>query len=418
MLGNVRFGLECRRMESLCRELSELSPKLPLEVLGLDSEAAKHHGVDFSPTLLLAPDRCRIRYLGAPLGEEGRTLIETILRLSAGKSGLSQTSKNLLAELTEERHVQVFVNPACPYCPGQVSNAFRCAIERPDLVSAVSIDTTQHPDLAAKYQVGSVPQTVINDSLTDLGLLPEERFVAELVTLKKIDDLPAEHQPGLDGDMDIREVDLVVAGAGPAGLTAAIYAVRSGLTAVVLEKNIIGGQVTITPVVENYPGFANVPGKKLMILLTDGDTEDGRCGGSYASASKTINQYWTNAYFGLGLSPTTATSPYSTLSTATATLAQIPSCVDGGKLNQYALDEATAAKTDANYPVEIFTIRFGDSDATDKSLMQQIASSKTGTTDHYYDAPSESDIQAMFKKIGQQLGQRLMTVKEATTGTP
>ena len=50
--------------------------------------------------------------------------------------------------------------------------------------------------------------------------------------------------------------------------------------------------------------------------------------------------------------------------------------------------------------------------------MKQIASSKTGTDDHYYDAPNESDIQEMFKKIGQQLGQRLMTTKEATTGTP
>ena len=256
-------------MEAICRELSELTPKLPVRVLGLESDEAKLYGVDFSPTLLLAPDRCHIRYLGAPLGEEGRTLIETILRLSSGKSGLGQPARKLLADLTEERHVQVFVNPACPYCPGQVANAFHCAIERPDLVYATSIDTTQHPTLAQKYQVGSVPQTVINDSLTDLGLLPEERFVTELVTLQKAAESAAEHQLGGEDDLDIQEVDIVVAGAGPAGLTAAIYAVRSGLSAVVLEKNVIGGQVTVTPVVENYPGFANVPGKKLMEIIAD-----------------------------------------------------------------------------------------------------------------------------------------------------
>ena len=67
----------------------------------------------------------------------------------------------------------------------------------------------------------------------------------------------------------ISHVDVVVAGAGPAGLTAAIYAVRSGLSAVVLEKNVIGGQVAITPVVENYPGFANVPGKRLMEMIAE-----------------------------------------------------------------------------------------------------------------------------------------------------
>lgn len=256
-------------MEAICRELSELTPKLPLRLLELESDAAKHLGADFSPTLLLAPDRCHIRYLGAPLGEEGRTLIETILRLSTGKSGLSPASRKLLAELTEERRIQVFVNPACPYCPGQVSNAFRCAVERPDLVSATSIDTTQHPTLAQKYQVGSVPQTVFNDSLTDLGLLPEERFVVELVTLKKAEELVSEHQIGAEEGTEIHEVDIVVAGAGPAGLTAAIYAARSGLSAVVLERNVIGGQVTVTPVVENYPGFANVPGKKLMEIIAD-----------------------------------------------------------------------------------------------------------------------------------------------------
>jgi len=42
----------------------------------VDSEQARARGVTFSPTLLLAPDRYDIRYLGAPVGEESRTLIE------------------------------------------------------------------------------------------------------------------------------------------------------------------------------------------------------------------------------------------------------------------------------------------------------------------------------------------------------
>ncbi len=192
-------------------------------------------------------------------------------------------------------------------------------------------------------------------------------------------------------------------------------AVTSGT---LISEGIKWGHKVLSPEAPYTEGSTDKKVRKIMILLTDGDTEDGRCGGSYASASKTINNYWTNAYFGMGLKPTTTTSPYSTLSTAALTLAQIPSCVDGGLLNQYSLNEATSAKNDANYPVEIFTIRFGDSDSTDKSIMKQIASSKTGTDDHYYDAPNESDIQDMFKKIGQQLGQRLMTKKEATTGTP
>ncbi|KHK02246.1 FAD-dependent oxidoreductase [Desulfovibrio sp. TomC] len=259
-------------MESLCRELSEITPKITARFLALDSPEAKLYGVDFSPTLLLAPDRCQIRYLGAPLGEEARTLIETIMRLSLGKSGLTQISRQLLQELDEKRHVQVFVNPSCPYCPGQVGNAFRCAVERPDLVSAVCVDSSQHQALAEKYHVGSVPHTIINETFSTLGLLPEERFVVELVTLKSAEELLAQQRAAgvapADG-LPVVELDVVVAGGGPAGLTAAIYAARSGMSAVVLEKSVIGGQVTVTPVVENYPGFASVPGKRLMEMIAE-----------------------------------------------------------------------------------------------------------------------------------------------------
>lgn len=50
--------------------------------------------------------------------------------------------------------------------------------------------------------------------------------------------------------------DLVIVGAGPAALTAAVYAGREGLRALVIEKQLIGGQVATIDRVENYPGFA------------------------------------------------------------------------------------------------------------------------------------------------------------------
>ncbi len=65
-----------------------------------------------------------------------------------------------------------------------------------------------------------------------------------------------------------KEADLLIIGAGPAGLAAAIYAERSGLKTVVAEKSAIGGQVAITPIVENYPGFTKIGGKTLMDLMT------------------------------------------------------------------------------------------------------------------------------------------------------
>ena len=49
--------------------------------------------------------------------------------------------------------------------------------------------------------------------------------------------------------------DCVIVGGGPAGYTAALYAVRAGLSTLVLEKFSAGGQMTETPLIENYPGL-------------------------------------------------------------------------------------------------------------------------------------------------------------------
>jgi len=58
--------------------------------------------------------------------------------------------------------------------------------------------------------------------------------------------------------------DLIIVGGGPAGLTAGIYAVRFGLETVVLERSEISGQIALTDIVENYPGFPSITGFELM----------------------------------------------------------------------------------------------------------------------------------------------------------
>ncbi len=49
--------------------------------------------------------------------------------------------------------------------------------------------------------------------------------------------------------------DVLILGAGPAGLTAAIYSARGGLKTLVVERHMAGGQIATTDLVENYPGF-------------------------------------------------------------------------------------------------------------------------------------------------------------------
>ena len=57
--------------------------------------------------------------------------------------------------------------------------------------------------------------------------------------------------------------DIIIVGAGPAGLTAAIYARRAEKSVLVIEKSTFGGQITHSPRVENYPGFASASGSEI-----------------------------------------------------------------------------------------------------------------------------------------------------------
>jgi len=58
--------------------------------------------------------------------------------------------------------------------------------------------------------------------------------------------------------------ELAIIGAGPAGFSAAIYAVRAGIKTVVIDKGIGGGLGNVSPKIENYPGFESISGMDLM----------------------------------------------------------------------------------------------------------------------------------------------------------
>lgn len=64
-------------------------------------------------------------------------------------------------------------------------------------------------------------------------------------------------------------IDIVIIGGGPSGLTAGIYAVRAGLSVVIIEKQFVGGQITNTESVDNYPALFNISGADLAFKMME-----------------------------------------------------------------------------------------------------------------------------------------------------
>lgn len=110
---------QCDDTRKLVEEVSEISDKLHLSSYDLHEDAtiAQQYHVTMAPGLVLAAKNqdqvidYGIRYAGIPSGYEFSSLIQDLVLVSSRDSGLSQETRNALAELKHPVHLQVFVTP-------------------------------------------------------------------------------------------------------------------------------------------------------------------------------------------------------------------------------------------------------------------------------------------------------------------
>lgn len=72
-----------------------------------------------------------------------------------------------------------------------------------------------------------------------------------------------------------KRYDVIIIGAGPAGMTAALYASRANLSVLMLDRGIYGGQMNNTAAIENYPGFKSILGPDLAKDMYESSTQFG-----------------------------------------------------------------------------------------------------------------------------------------------
>jgi len=108
---NLELGAETLQ---LMKELAPLSDKLSLQVFNflLDQEKVLQYGVDRAPATVIRNGKdYGIRFYGLPAGYEFSTLLDAILAVSKGDSGLLPASREKLAQLSTPLHLEVFVTP-------------------------------------------------------------------------------------------------------------------------------------------------------------------------------------------------------------------------------------------------------------------------------------------------------------------
>ena len=173
----------CRETHDILDELNQLSDKLSLKVYNFvtDKEIAERYKVDKIPaTVIEGTKDFGIRYYGIPSGYEFSSLLEDILDVSKGDSGLTEESKRLIKEITEPLRLQVFVTPTCPHCPKAVRLAHKMAIEN-EHITADMVEATEFPHLSMRYNVRGVPRTMVGEEYPIEGAVPENVYVQKVI---------------------------------------------------------------------------------------------------------------------------------------------------------------------------------------------------------------------------------------------
>jgi len=173
----------CAQTRGLLEELASMSDRLSLTVFDLvaDAEEARKYGIDKIPATILMTDQdVGIRYFGVPAGYELNALVETILDLSRQETGLEPEALAALESLSDDIHIQVFVTPTCPYCPGAVRTAYRLAQEH-ERIRADGVEVVEFPYLATRYHVRGVPMVVINEQVSFVGARSDTYFAEKIL---------------------------------------------------------------------------------------------------------------------------------------------------------------------------------------------------------------------------------------------
>jgi glutaredoxin-like protein len=173
----------CTETRSLVQEMATLSDKISADIFDFvaDVQKAQEYGIDKIPAIaVIGKIDHGVRIFGIPYGYELQTLVDAITTVSRGTTDLSDKTKEIVKDIRNPVHIQVFVTLTCPHCPTAAAIAHKLAVQS-DMIRADVIDAQEFPALAQKYSVIGVPKIVINETVEFTGAFNEDLFAEHAV---------------------------------------------------------------------------------------------------------------------------------------------------------------------------------------------------------------------------------------------